>query len=118
MATNIKGDLSVSGNIIVQGTVDGVDVSAHAADSAIHHTHTNKTNLDAVNQNVGSAGTPAFAGLTVNGDVAVTGKVDGVDVSVHAADTAIHHTHTNKANLDSGRIRMLGTGQTPRPLPV
>ncbi len=29
--------LSVSGNIIVGGTVDGVDISAHAADSSAHH---------------------------------------------------------------------------------
>ena len=104
--------LTVTGDIAVAGKVDGVDVSAHAADSAIHHTHTNKTNLDTCKSEAGNGKRPAFAGLTVNGDVAVTGKVDGVDVSVHAADTTIHHAHTNKGNLDSVD-QNLGTANAP-----
>ena len=59
-------DLDVTGNINVSGTVDGVDVSAHAAEIAIHHTHANKTNLDALDQNVGSyrPGLAAFRRLS------------------------------------------------------
>ena len=105
--------LTVNGDIAVTGKVDGVDVvGPRRADTAIHHTHTNKANLDTVNQNLGTANAPAFAGLTVNGNVAVTGTVDGVDVSVHAADTAIHHTHANKANLDAVN-QNLGTASSP-----
>ena len=70
-------DLDVTGNINVSGTVDGVDVSAHVEDTSVHHTHANKTNLDALNQNVGTTGLPAFNGLTVNGDLTVTGRVTG-----------------------------------------
>ena len=35
--------------------------------------------------NIDPAGTPTFAGVTINGNVVVTGTVDGVDVSAHAA---------------------------------
>ncbi len=104
--------LTVNGDLAVTGKVDGIDVSVHAADTTIHHAHTNKANLDTVNQNLGSANAPAFAGLTVNGNVTVTGTVDGVDVSVHAANTAIHHSHTNKANLDTVN-QNLGSANAP-----
>ena len=104
--------LTVKGNIAVTGTVDGVDVSAHAADAAVHHPHANKANLDAVNQNLGTANAPAFAGLTVSGDIAVTGRVDGVDVSDHAGNAVIHHSHANKANLDAVN-QNLGTANAP-----
>ena len=104
--------LTVNGDIAVTGKVDGVDVSAHAADPTMHHTHANRADLDAVDQNVGTTGSPAFKGLTVNGDLAVTGKVNGVDVVAHVVDTAIHHTHTNKANLNTVN-QNLGTANAP-----
>lgn len=105
-------DLDVEGNINVTGKVDGVDISEHAANVSIHHTHGNLANLNLVNQNVGTSGSPEFKGLTINGDIKVTGKVDGLDVSVHAADADVHHTHTNKANLDVIN-QNLGTANAP-----
>jgi hypothetical protein len=105
-------NLDVEGDINVTGNVDGVDISAHVADTSIHYSHANKTNLDVVNQNLGTANTPTFAGLAINGNVAVTGLVDGVDVSVHAGNATIHHTHGNKANLDTVN-QNLGTTSSP-----
>ncbi len=104
--------LTVNGDISVSGKVAGVDVAGHVANSAIHHTHTNKEDLDKINQNVATTATPTFSGLRVNGDIIVTGKVDGVEVSDHAANTMIHHEHGNKANLDSINQK-LGTAESP-----
>lgn len=52
-------------------------------------------NVDAVDgyhldQSVLIAASPTFANLTINGNISVTGNVDGVDVSAHAADSEAH----------------------------
>ncbi len=63
------------------------------------HAHANKTHLDAINQNLASSSSPSFAGLSVNGNLTVSGTVDGVDVSSHksrheagGADALDHQT--------------------------
>ncbi|MGQ9688687.1 MAG: hypothetical protein ACUVXF_07890 [Desulfobaccales bacterium] len=47
------------------------------------HAHANQTYLDAINQHLATASSPTFAGTTINGNITVTGTVDGVDVSNH-----------------------------------
>jgi hypothetical protein len=103
--------LTVTGDISISGTVDGVDVSAHAADVGVHHTHINKTNLDAINQNLGAAASPTFAGLTINGDLAVTGTVDGVAVAAHAARHLAGAADALAGNLDANaRVQIRADG--------
>jgi len=70
-------------------------------------------NLDGLNQSLGTGSTPAFAGLTLSGDLnmganAITnvGNVDGVDVSNHASrhahggDDAVTLTKDDIADLE------------------
>jgi hypothetical protein len=104
--------LTVKGDIATDGKVDGVDVSAHAADSSIHHLHTNKTNLDNINQDIGSASSPTFAGLTVKGDIATDGKVDGVDVSSHASRHLISGADALTGSLDANARVQVNTNGT------
>jgi hypothetical protein len=47
------------------------------------HAHANQTYLDAINQNLASTSSPTFAGTTINGNITVSGTVDGVDISSH-----------------------------------
>ncbi|MFP3867806.1 MAG: right-handed parallel beta-helix repeat-containing protein [Desulfobacteraceae bacterium] len=103
-----SGDLVVKGDIIVTGLVDGVDISELG--EGANHTHPNKANLDVIDQNLGLAAAPAFAGLTVDGDIKVTGLVDGVDISELAGGS--NHTHPNQASLDL-IDQDLGTGGAP-----
>ncbi len=60
------------------------------------------TTLDTV-QDLRTSASPTFAGLTINGNIAVTGTVDGVDVSAHAADTSNPHSVT-KAQVGLGNV--------------
>lgn len=108
----IFSGITVNGDIAVSGNVAGVNIPGHVEDSIIHHIHSNKTNLDSIDQSLAVAAAPTFAGLKVNGDITVTGRVDGVDVSTHAADMLIHHEHANKANLDA-IDQKLGTFDSP-----
>lgn len=65
----VNNDLTVGNNIIVSGTVDGVDISAF------------KTDYDSkINQDVRTTSSPTFSNITVSG------TVDGVDVSSFKAD--------------------------------
>jgi hypothetical protein len=50
----------------------------------------NPTLNDWFNQNVKTTGTPSFAALTVNGNITVTGTVDGLDIAAHGSSTAAH----------------------------
>lgn len=112
-------EVQVNGNILVTGTVDGVDVSTmkqtldtHLASSGpgnsnVHHLHTNWLNLQSINQNLSTTDTVTF------GNIVTPGLVDGVDISTfkvdydtHKADSGsglshIHHTHNNWSNLNS-----------------
>ena len=50
------------------GITDGVTTSSfnsHTGNSAIHHTHSNKTYLDVINQNLATSSAPKFEDLTV-----------------------------------------------------
>ena len=104
--------MAVKGNITVDGTVDGIDISAHAADVVVHHPHSNKSQLDKINQGLGTVDSPSFSGMAVKGNITVDGTVDGIDISAHAADVVVHHPHSNKSQLD--KINQgLGTVDSP-----
>lgn len=116
----VTGDVTVA-NLITAGLVDGIDVSAHAADTSDPHgaamtvstsigtpkwTHTDDMTIDLVNAAdktlaIGNSGA-GICNVTVDGAMTVTGDitganivtaglVDGVDVSAHAADTSDPH---------------------------
>jgi len=62
-------------------------------------------------QSVKQADSPTFGGLTVNGNITVSGNVDSVDISglktaydAHAANTANPHTVTLDQAFDGGKI--------------
>jgi hypothetical protein len=113
--------INVNGNIILSGTVDNVDIAAlkvvvdsNTADASSAKTaaDTNALRLDqavkttshvtfssldtglgahelyAMDQNVRNSDLVQFAGLTVNGNIIVSGTVDGVDLSTVESDVA------------------------------
>lgn len=60
---------------------------------------------DYLNQAVKTTSSPTFAGLTINGNIAVTGTVDGVDVA--ALKTDVDGFHDDLKNLTATEIEEL-----------
>ena len=86
------------------GKVVRVNASGNALEFGYpDHTHANQAQLDVINQNLCPASSPAFAGLTINGNITVSGTVDGVDVSGHAASTSNPHGVT-KTQVGLGNV--------------
>jgi hypothetical protein len=84
---------------IIRGGASGWEVYDAKADGAVlvgDGTDVISTNTPAwTGLHTFSAGIQVTGGgLTVNGDISVTGTVDGVDVGAHAADVAAHHAKT------------------------
>lgn len=97
--------LTTTGNISPGGTVDGRDVAADgtkldgieagadvtdtanvtAAGALMDSELTNITAVKALNQGVSTTDSPTFAGQTINGNITVTGTVDGRDVAADGA---------------------------------
>jgi len=102
------GGLTVNGDITISGNVDGVDVSALKTDvdgfpdelknlvaaeiqqlENIDTTTISSTQwgyLGSLDQSLTTTDSPTFDGLTINGDITVSGTVDGVDVSALKTD--------------------------------
>jgi len=83
----VVGDVQLSGNIIVGGTVDGVDVAAHAADGTVHfveaaidHGAIAGLGDDDHAQYILASGARSIAVLDVTGNITVGGTVDGRDI--------------------------------------
>ena len=92
---------TVNGNITVTGTVDGRDVAADgtkldtvetnadvtdtanvtAAGAVMDSELTNEAAVKALDQGVATTDSPTFAATTINGNITVTGTVDGRDVA-------------------------------------
>jgi hypothetical protein len=86
------GGIDVTGNIVVSGTVDGVDIAAHAASASAHHSrYTDAESIAAVE---------GEATLALTGDVSVaTSKSLAVDtINESTAGTGV------TINLDNGGI--------------
>jgi len=86
----------------------GVDVWAEATVTAFARTMLDDANAAAVRGTIGLSVSDAavFAGLTVNGNITVTGTVDGIDVAVLRSD---HDTHVaNASNPHSVTPAQLG----------
>lgn len=114
-ALNLKNDMTCDSGI----KIDGRDISVDGA--------TLDTVASRVNQALNSTSTPTFNGLTVNGDIAVTGTVDGrdiafdgtkidyltvrVDQDVTQFGSPVFHgvTSSNGLFVSSGNITVAGT---------
>lgn len=106
-------------DIVDSGIIPSLSTSLATTNTNLSTTNTNVTNLTSrvttnetnistlqgrVNQNVNTTSAPSFTGLTLNGNLTVTGTVDGRDVSVDGG------------NLDTvvGRVNQsLTTTSTP-----
>ena len=107
--------LDVSGNIAVSGTVDGVDVSAHAADSTIHFTqasidHTAILNVGTnthaqIDTHIADA-TLHFTQASIDHTAILNvGTNTHAQIDTHIADATVHFT---EASIDHGSIAGLG----------
>ena len=74
--------LSINGNIVVTGNVDGVDVSdlkdafdTHTASTGASHTY--------IDQSVVIASSPTFVGLTLSANLVTSSTIDSVDIAGH-----------------------------------
>ena len=89
-ASDIK-DGAITSAKITDGTIVNADVNASAAIAGT------KISPDFGSQNVSTSGTAATGALTVTGNIAVSGTVDGIDIATDvAANTAktTNQTHT------------------------
>lgn len=117
------GTLTVTGDIVVTGTVDGIDLSDHAANDSAHHAPitlgTNTANaLTLTGQTIGIADkflrnvTDELIGdLTVTGNILTTGTVDGIDISEHAADPEAHHKKVTIGTTNHGTALSIDANQ-------
>jgi hypothetical protein len=94
-AITSDGDISVTGtvdgrDVAADGTkLDGIEAGADVTDAAnvtaagalMDSELTNITAVKALNQGVATTNSPTFAGMTANGNITVTGTVDGRDVA-------------------------------------
>ena len=90
LASDLKDGIITSAKI-VDGTIVNADVNASAAIAGT------KISPDFGSQNVSTSGTAATGALTVTGNIAVSGTVDGIDIATDvAANTAktTNQTHT------------------------
>jgi hypothetical protein len=71
------GGLNVTGDIVVTGLVDGVDVATHAANTGIHYVQGSITALGTVTQGILGAGFGPIntTGITSSGDISITGTI-------------------------------------------
>lgn len=84
---DLAGNLSVNGNILVTGTVDGRDVSADAATNQAHRDNTNNPHGVTAAQ-VGAIA--SVAGMTSpGGNIAVTGS-NGITVTTNAGTKTVN----------------------------
>lgn len=67
------------------------DLQGGQAGQYYHLNATEHGHLSGQDQPVKTGSSPTFAGGTINGNLAVTGNVDGVDVSAHAAEVTTKH---------------------------
>lgn len=73
----------------------------------------NQSNLNSIDQNLGTSNQPTFAGLTINGNITVSGTVDGVDVSSHNARHVSGGPDAITGNLDANaRLQVKASGTT------
>lgn len=137
MGTLASGTHTITGNLVVSGTVDGRDVSADGAAldgkvtgpaSAVDNRvarfdlTTGKLIQSSVvtmddSGNCSGLGTVACGTLTVTGNIVVSGTVDGVDVSTlattvsgHATTLADKLTGALFGSFDNAVVRFDGTG--------
>ena len=91
------GGLTVNGNITITGNVDSVDISTFKSD---YDTHKASTGADHtyIDQSVIITASPTFNGLTVNGNIVITGTVDGIDISDFKTDYDIKINQNLKTN--------------------
>lgn len=108
-----QGGLNVTGNIVISGTVDGVDVSSHAADSTIHNTlltiksmtdgyysllgHDHSGTYEPANSNIQNHISDSTIHNTLSTIKSMTDGYYSVLGHVHAND----HSHANSSNLTS-----------------
>ena len=98
--------MTIPGDIVVSGTVDGLDIAAHvAADD-----HTQYSLVDGTRSFTGGI-TVTSGGANITGNIAVTGTVDGVDV---ATDSTTNGTHRSSTGVDHSYIDQdVTTSATP-----
>jgi len=94
---DVSGNINLTGNVLVGGTVDGVDVAAHktaydahVADATLHFTEASINH-----QSITGAGTNTHAQI----DTAITASTN------HIADATLHFT---EGSIDHGSISGLG----------
>lgn len=87
---------------------DGSDVITIAAG-------TNATVVAGSNKvTIGVSSTPAFTSVTVSGNISVSGTVDGVDISTHAANANAHHNQQHALAGSDHTASGLTAGQVLR----
>ena len=98
------------------------------ADWNVNHTIENNTitflHTTFANQNLLQISSPTFAGITINGNIVVTGNVDGHDISVKAPNWDLAYAHRVPsgviamwhgliANIPAGWVLCDGNNSTP-----
>jgi len=92
VSTSVPGGLAVTGNITVTGTVDGVDLAGHVADSTIHYTQANITGTGTLTSGSIASG---FGTISTANSITGSSLVSGT-VSITSGD--ITFTGTTGAN--------------------
>jgi len=113
--------VDLDGNVTVSGTVDGVDIAAHAADAAAHHAKTVSSEIDhAEISNVQpdqhhARYTDAEAEAVAKGIVQDTPQDGVTDQPIssnwaydHKNDVDAHHAKTVSSEIDHGSVQGLG----------
>lgn len=103
---NVSGDAALAGNLNVTGTLTASYIAGSVVTAETESTTwtVNSTGIDTnveviLSRTGGGPATLKWNGTTVSidkafsvsGDLAVSGSVDGVDISAHAANSAAHH---------------------------
>ena len=107
---DVLGDVSISGNIVIDGTVDGVDVS----DLAVSATSLESTFTANINQSVRTDASPTFVGVTATN---LTGNITGTSAKYQSDTTDPQDVKFNSVAIEKN-VRPFNQGAIWTPVSV